>query len=93
MSCGVGHRHSVDLALLWLCCRLAGVVPIRPLAWELPYAADVTLKSKEKEKERKKLPRKGNKKRKRVEKSEERLCDLWNLIVGGCVEGDFPTVL
>ena len=25
-----------DLVLLWLCCRLAA--PIRPLAWELPYA-------------------------------------------------------
>ena len=28
-----------DLALLWLWCRLAAVAPIRPLAWEPPYAA------------------------------------------------------
>ena len=25
-----------DLALLWLCCRLAATALIRPLAWELP---------------------------------------------------------
>ena len=27
-----------DPALLWLWCRLAAVAPIRPLAWEPPYA-------------------------------------------------------
>ena len=32
--------------LLWLWCRLAAVAPIRPLAWELPHAAGVALKSK-----------------------------------------------
>ena len=35
MSCGVGHRHGSDLALLWLWHRLVATVPIRPLAWEL----------------------------------------------------------
>ena len=41
-----------DLALLWLCCRLAAVAPIRPLAWELPYAMGVGLeKKKETERE------------------------------------------
>ena len=30
---------GLDLALLWLWCRLAAVAPIRPLAWEPPYAA------------------------------------------------------
>ena len=35
-----------DLALLWLWCRLAAVAPIRPLAWELPYAASASLKNK-----------------------------------------------
>ena len=30
MSCGVGHRHSLDLALLWLWCRLAAVAPTDP---------------------------------------------------------------
>ena len=44
MSCGVGDREGSDLALLWL--WLAAVAPIQPLAWELPYAADVALKSK-----------------------------------------------
>ena len=34
MSCGVGRRQGLDLALLGLCCRLAAAAPIRPLAWE-----------------------------------------------------------
>ena len=46
MSCGVGHRHGLDLALLWLWRRLAAVAPIRPLAWEPPYAVDAALKKK-----------------------------------------------
>ena len=37
VSCGVGHGHSSDLALLWLRCRLAATAVIRPLAWEPPY--------------------------------------------------------
>ena len=49
MSCGVGHRYSSDPALLWLWCRLEVVAPIRPLSWELPYAAGAALKSKKKE--------------------------------------------
>ena len=48
MSWGVGHRHGSDLALLWLWCRPAAAAPIQPLAWELPYAAGVALKRKEK---------------------------------------------
>ena len=39
MSCGVGPRHTLDLALLWLWYRPAAIVPIRHLAWEPPYAA------------------------------------------------------
>ena len=58
MSCGVGHRCGLDpaLVLLWLWCRPAAVAPIRPLAWEPPYAAGVALKRQKdkKEKERKK---------------------------------------
>ena len=46
MSCGVGHRLGPDLALLWLWCRPAAVVLIRPL--ELPYATCVALKRKRK---------------------------------------------
>ena len=47
MSCGVGRRYGSDPALLWLWRRLAAVAPIRPLAWELPYASGVALKSKQ----------------------------------------------
>ena len=35
-----------DLALLWLWCRPAAAALIQPLAWKLPYAAPVALKSK-----------------------------------------------
>ena len=48
MSCGVGHRGGSDPALLWLQCRLAASAPIRPLAWEPPYAAGMALKRKKK---------------------------------------------
>ena len=53
MSCGVGHRHSSDLALLWLWCRPAATTPIQPLSWELPYATGVALKDKKKKKKKK----------------------------------------
>ena len=46
MSCGVGHRLSLDPTLLWLWCRPAAVILIRPLAWEPPYAVGAALKSK-----------------------------------------------
>ena len=48
LSCGIGHRHSSDLALLWLWlwCRLAAVAAIRPLAWECSYVEGVALKKK-----------------------------------------------
>ena len=52
MSCGVGHRRSSDLALLWLWHRLAAAAPIRPLAWKLPGAAGAALKKKERKKKR-----------------------------------------
>ena len=50
VSCGVGSRCSSDSTLLWLWCRPADAAPIRPLAWELPYAAGVALKRKKKRK-------------------------------------------
>ena len=46
MSCGVGHRYSSVLSLMWLWCRPAAIAPIQPLAWKLPYAAGAALKSK-----------------------------------------------
>ena len=48
MSCGVGHRHSSDLSLLWLWCRPAAAAPIQPLTWELLYGAGMALKKKKK---------------------------------------------
>ena len=48
MSCGVGYRLDLDPALLWLWCKLVATTPIRPLAWELPYAVGMALKSKKK---------------------------------------------
>jgi len=50
MSCGVDCRHGSDPALLWLWHRLAAVAPIRPLAWEPPYAAGAALKRPKKKK-------------------------------------------
>ena len=44
MGSGVGHRCGLDPELLWLWCRLAAAALIRPLAWEIPYAASVALK-------------------------------------------------
>ena len=49
MSCGVALKCSSDLLLLWLWHRLAAAALIRTLAWELPYAAGVALKSKNKQ--------------------------------------------
>jgi len=51
MSCGVGHRCSLDPLLLWLWHRLAATALIRPLVWELPYAASVALKKSKKKKQ------------------------------------------
>ena len=44
MSCGLCCRGSLDLALLWLLCRLAAIALSGPLAWELPYAVGVAPK-------------------------------------------------
>ena len=38
MSCGVGHRSGLDMVLLWLWRRPVATAPIRPLAWDPPYA-------------------------------------------------------
>jgi len=59
VSCGVGCRHDWDQPLLWLWCRLAATPPIRPLAWEPPYATGAALKGqktkKKKERNRKSI--------------------------------------
>ena len=56
MSCGVGRRCGSDPVLLWLWCRPATTAPIRPLAWQLPYATGMALeKTKRQEKKKKEL--------------------------------------
>ena len=52
MTCGVGHRHGLDLALLWLRHRLVAIAPIQPLAWGPPYAMGAAQKSKKKKKKK-----------------------------------------
>ena len=54
MSCGVGRRCGLDLVLLWLWYRMAATAPIRPLAWEPPYAAGVALKKTKDKRQKKK---------------------------------------
>ena len=63
MNCGVGHRHGWDpVLLLWLWCRPVAIAPIRPLAWEPPYAENLALekakRQKDKKTKKKKLSRK-----------------------------------
>ena len=53
MSCGVGRRHSSDPTLLWLWRRPATIAPIRPLAWEPPYAMGAALEKAKKTKKKK----------------------------------------
>ena len=48
MSCGVGRRCSSDPALLWLWRRPVATAPIRPLAWEPPYAKGAALEREKK---------------------------------------------
>ena len=48
MSCGGSHRHGLEMALLWLWCRLAATASIRPLAWEPPYAVGAAFKKSKK---------------------------------------------
>ena len=50
VSCGVGCRRSSDPALLWLWRRPVATAPIRPLAWEPPYAAGAAQRNSKKTK-------------------------------------------
>ena len=54
MSCGVGRRRGLDLALLWLWYRLVATAPIRPLAWEPPHAMGAAPEKTERPKKKKK---------------------------------------
>ena len=57
MSCGVGHRHDLDLALLLLWCRLEAAALIRPLAWELYMLGVWPSKDKKKKKREREIER------------------------------------
>ena len=46
MNCGVRRRCDLDLALLWLWCRLVATALIKSLDWEPPYVMGAALKSK-----------------------------------------------
>ena len=50
VSYGVGRRRSSDPALLWLWRRPAATAPIRPLAWEPPYAVGAALEKAKRQK-------------------------------------------
>ena len=67
MSFGVGHTCGSDSALLWLWRRPVATAPIRPLAWEPPYAAGVALEKAKRPKKKKKEKKKERKKESRVE--------------------------
>ena len=54
MSCGVGSRRGSDPELLWLWHKPVATAPIRPLAWEPPYATGAALKKKDKRQKKKK---------------------------------------
>ena len=58
MSCGVGHRCGLDPVLLWLWYRLAAAAPIRPLAWEPPYAVGAAQEMAKKKKDKKQTHKK-----------------------------------
>ena len=45
-----GHRHGSDSTLLWLWRGMAATTPIRPLAWEPPYAEGAAVERKKKKK-------------------------------------------
>ena len=55
MSCGVGNRHGSDPALLWFWRRPAATAPIRPLAWEPPYAVGAAQEIAKKKTKKKKM--------------------------------------
>ena len=81
MSCGVGHRHGLDLALLWLWCRLAAIALMRPLAWGPPYALGATLK-RQKKKTKKKTKKKKRKKERKRKKNLTGIHEVAGLIPG-----------
>ena len=54
MSCGVGCRRGSDPEVLWRWRRLVATAPIRPLAWEPPYAIGTAQEMAKRPKKKKK---------------------------------------
>ena len=52
MSCGVGCRRDLNLALLGLWRMPTATAPIRPPAWEPPYAAEAALEKAKRQKKK-----------------------------------------
>ena len=52
MSCGVGHRRSLDPTLLWLWRKLVAAAPNGPLAGEPPYAVGAAQEMSKKKKKK-----------------------------------------
>ena len=74
MTCGVGRRHGLDPELPWLWCRPVATAPVRPLAWEPPYALGAAL-------EKAKRPKKKSINNKGWRECEEKgtlLCYWWD---------------
>ena len=72
MSYGVGRRRGWGLTLLWLWLwhrLLAAAAPIRPQAWEPPYAAGVAIK-----RQRNKLKKKKKTEKKKKKPATRKLC-------------------
>ena len=57
--CGVGHRCSLDPALLWLVHGAAATALTQPLDWEPLYAMGVALKRQKRQKKTKTKTKKG----------------------------------
>ena len=66
LSCGIGHRHGLDPALLWLWRRPAATASIWPLAWEIPCATGAARQKKKRERERER--EEDQKREKKIEK-------------------------
>ena len=66
----VGYRYGSDPPLLCLWCGLAAAAAIQPVAWKLPYAVGVALKSQNAKKTK-------NKTNKQLLKSNDTVV-LWN---------------
>ena len=53
LNCGIGRRRGSDPTLLWLWGRSTATAPIRPLAWEPPYAMGAAKEIEKKQKKKK----------------------------------------